>query len=144
MPLKGVKQAKQKTKQWSEKVIKKAESTVTQVLIAGLNASQEYMPRDSGFLINSAYRTQPEFNGEVVSGSVGNTQSYALPLHSPETKMLNWQPRPVGSKVYGKKGEPVRIKTATNMDAKQGWFTQGFADEQQTIDTIIKRGMEFK
>jgi hypothetical protein len=143
MPIKGVKQAKQKTKQWSDKVIKKAESTVTQVLIAGLDASQEYMPRDTGFLINSSYRTQPEFNGVQVTGSVGNTQGYALPLHSPESKMLNWKPRPIGTKVYGKKDEPPRVKTATNMEAKQGWFTLGFADAQQTIDAIVKKGMSF-
>lgn len=133
MPLKGVKQAKQKTKQWSDKVIKKAESTVTQVLIVGLDASQEYMPREFGLLINSSYRTQPALKGDVVFGSVGNTVGYAAALHSPGSKMNGWKPRPPNMK----KGN------AWNPDAKQGWFTLGFADAQQTIDTIVKKGMSF-
>ena len=133
MPLKGVKQAKQQTKQWTDKVIKKAESTVTQVLIAGLDSSQEYMPREFGLLINSSYRTQPTLTGNTITGSVGNTVGYAAALHSPSGKMNGWKPRPPNMK----KGN------AWNPDAKQGWFTLGFADAQQTIDGIVKRGMSF-
>lgn len=133
MPIKGIKQAKQKTKQWSDEVIKKAESTVAQVLIAGLDSSQEYMPREFGLLINSSYRTQPELNGKIVLGSVGNTVGYAAVLHSPSGKMSGWKPRPPNMK----KGN------AWNPDAKQGWFTLGFADAQTTIDGIVKRGMKF-
>lgn len=135
MPIRGIKQAKARTRQiLNDTVEDKARKTVTQMQILVIARAQQYMPREFGFLINSTFRATPEMKGGKMVGVIGNTESYAAPLHSPKAggRMDGWQPKPPEDK-FG---------PAWNPNAKQGWFDIGVREEKQNLQRVFKKGMK--
>lgn len=102
------------------------------------NRSLEYVPLDTGALLNSRFKEIRQ-EADLTVGRIGFAQAYAVPLHSPKSggKMDNWKPRPIGT-IVSIKGQEPRKKTASNMSAKQDWLNIGLDEAWPEIQRAVK------
>lgn len=126
-----VKSVQDRYKQTMVELDQRTESIGTQIAIVVQSRAQYYTPLDTNALINSQYREiKKDGNKWVVR--IGYTQNYAAPLHSPETKMVGWKPRPPDSP--GKRGGGY------NPNAREGFLTLGLNESEDNIQQILKAG----
>lgn len=128
MPARGLKEARQRTREVFKLVGEKASRTMVEVLIAGRSYTLMLTPIDTSNLVNSAFidvRTRK--NG--VSGRFGFTAAYAAAVHGmPGT--LKGQPRPDGNGNYW------------DPDAEPEFVRKGFEDNRRQLDAVVQRGMK--
>lgn len=128
MPIRGLKEARQRTREAFGTIGKKASRTMVEILIAGRSYTLMLTPIDSSTLVNSAFidvRTRK--NG--VSGRFGFTAAYAAAVHGmPGT--LKGQPRPDGNGNYW------------DPDAEPEFVRKGFEDNRRQLDAVVQRGMK--
>lgn len=128
MPIRGLKEARQRTREAFGTIGKKASRTMVEILIAGRSYTLMLTPIDTSNLVNSAFidvRTRK--NG--VSGRFGFTAAYAAAVHGmPGT--LKGQPRPDGNGNYW------------DPDAEPEFVRKGFEDNRRQLDAVVQRGMK--
>lgn len=95
------------------------------------NRSLEYVPLDTGALLNSRFKEIKQESGLSI-GRIGFAQAYAVPLHSPKPggKMDNWKPKPVPS--------PGKLVGGYNPNAKQDWLNIGLDEAWPEIQRAVK------
>lgn len=100
-----------------------------------LARADQYAPIDTKALINSGFHKVEETSTGYML-RVGYMQEYALWLH--EAPMGSWHAAPVGTKVYDQgKGQPPRIKTASNPNATPNWLGRGLEEAEPIINRMI-------
>lgn len=96
----------------------KAARGVTKGLILGASEASVLTPIDTSFLLNSQYRRLDQ-RGDFISGQVGYTANYAIPVHDPAV-LQNFH-RPTAEKEFLRKGferaEPS-IRTVVSQEIK--------------------------
>lgn len=129
----------------SEVVKNRLEKALTKVLSVVQSAAAEFVPIDTGALLNSAYRSVT-INGTDVSGTLGYTQSYALALHSPKPggKMDGWRPMtPEGraSRASAQNYSASGMSGGFNPSARQGWILIAVEENKQLIDDLLQNAV---
>lgn len=112
-------------------VPKQAGAAMYAVLTLVENRSLEYVPLDTGALLNSRFKEIRQEAGLTI-GRIGFVQAYALPLHSPQpgSKMDNWQPKPVPS--------PGKLTGGFNANARQNWLNIGLEEAWPEAQRAVK------
>lgn len=128
------------------KIPQKIERTLTAVTVAVANKGQEYTPLAYSLLQNSQFRTV-EATPTAYIGSVGYTQEYALPLHSPKPggKMDGWKPMDPYTRELKTKSANNYIGGGSggwNPNATQDWLNIAAREEKATIDRIVIEGLQ--
>lgn len=150
MPIRGLKEARQRTREVFKLVGEKASRTMVEVLIAGRSYTLMLTPIDSSTLVNSAFidvRTRK--NG--VSGRFGFTAAYAAAVHGmPGT--LKGQPRgdfgrtgnqsDVGPQMPRSFGGGTGNGNYWDPDAEPEFVRKGFEDNRRQLDAVVQRGMK--
>lgn len=137
--VKGVNELKKNIQTYvGDKVPKAAERGLYVGLTLIENRSLEYVPLDTGSLLNSRFKEIKQQEGLTI-GRIGFVTAYALPLHSPKPggKMDGWKPQPIGTIMYAKNQQP-RPKTAANMQARQDWLSIGLEEAWPEVQRAIK------
>lgn len=138
MPLKGMKQARQKYRVLVGEITeKKAKATLTKVLVYAAGASKELAPIEFGNLINSQFR-KIEKTATGWRGVLGYAVSYAAALEDPKPggRLDNWKPVAPENK-FGNAWNPI---------ATQGFLRLGFTGQESgpAIRKILVNGMRLK
>jgi hypothetical protein len=124
---------------------KNAERALYVTLTLIENRSLEYVPLDTGALLNSRYKTI-EQGGNYTIGRIGFTQAYALPLHSPKPggKMDGWKPQTPEDRAqrmsaanYPSSG----MSGGYNPSATQDWLNIGLNEAWPEIQRAVKEEM---
>ena len=123
-------------------VPKQAGAAMYSVLTLVENRSLEYVPLDTGALLNSRYKTI-EMDGNYVIGRIGFAQAYALPLHSPKPggKMDGWRPQTPEDRAqrmsaanYPSSG----MSGGYNPSAQQNWLNIGLEEAWPEAQRAVK------
>lgn len=106
------------------------------------NRSLEYVPLDTGALLNSRFKEIRQETGLSV-GRIGFAQNYAVPLHSPKPggKMDGWKPQTPEDRAmrmsaanYPSSG----MSGGYNPNAKQDWLNIGLNEAWPEIQRAVK------
>jgi hypothetical protein len=130
--VKGVNELKKNIQTYvGDKVPKAAERGLYVGLTLIENRSLEYVPLDTGALLNSRFKEIKQQEGLTI-GRIGFVAAYALPLHSPKPggKMDGWKPKPVPS--------PGKMTGGYNPAAKQDWLNIGLEEAWPEVQRAIK------
>lgn len=138
MPLKGMKQARQKYKVLVGEITeKKAKAALTKVLVYAAGASKEIAPREFGTLVNSQFRNITKTKTGW-RGTLGYAVSYAAALEDPKPggRLDNWKPVAPENKL-GNSWNPI---------SGQGFLRLGFTGQESgpVIRKILVNGMRLK
>lgn len=128
MPARGLKEARQRTREAFKLIGEKASRTMVEVLIAGRSYTLMLTPIDTSNLVNSAFidvRTRK--NG--VSGRFGFTANYAAEVHG-MSGAGKGRPRANGNGNYW------------DPDAEPEFVRKGFEDNRRQLDAVVQRGMK--
>lgn len=101
------------------------EKAMTEILGVIDSQTVQYVPIDTGALINNRFR-RVEATATGLIGTIGFIQEYAAPLH----ERTNWKPKPPGSP--GKKGGGF------NPDATHHFLAKGVEESRAMIRKIIE------
>ena len=124
------------------RVEKITEKTMTEILAVIDSYSTQYVPIDTGALLNSRFR-KVESTPTGLIGTIGYVQEYAAPLHSPKPggKMDNWQPvtpEDRAMKMSAKNYPSSGVSGGYNPFAQQGWLSLGIEESRNDIKRIIE------
>lgn len=128
-----------------QRTINRLEKAVTSALsIIGTSAAQ-WVPIDTGALINSQYRSVT-INGTKLEGVIGYAQAYALPLHSPKKggRLDGWRPVTPWDRAMRMSAQNYPTSGMSggyNPDARQGWITLAVQENQKEIDDLIANAL---
>ena len=115
MALRGVREAKQRTKQIVTDIVqKKAVRAVHRALNIGALQAAVFTPIDTSTLINSQFKEIKIMNGVRVTGRVGYSANYAVPVHDPKVVQ--------------------KFRRAT---AKKEFLTKGFEESLTEINAAV-------
>ena len=97
---------------------RKSVRAIQSALLIGGTRAALYTPIDTSTLINSQYR-EMFVNGNRLTGRVGYSANYASYVHDPN--------------------HPMKFRRST---ARKEFLYQGFIDEKETIEQVIRREMK--
>lgn len=115
MALRGIEQARQRTRLIVTNIVqKKAVRAMHRALNIGALQAAVYTPIDTSVLINGKFKDIKVINGIKVTGRVGYSANYAVPVH-----------------------DPAVIQRFRRSTAKKEFLTKGFEDSLGDIDAAV-------
>lgn len=115
MALRGLREARQKTKQIVTDIVqKKAVRAVHRALNIGALQAAVYTPIDTSFLINGQFKDIKIINGVKVTGRVGYSANYAVQVH-----------------------DPAVVQKFRRATARKEFLTKGFEDSLAEINAAV-------
>jgi hypothetical protein len=125
-----------------DKVPKAAERGLYVGLTLIENRSLEYVPLDTGALLNSRFKEIKQQEGLTI-GRIGFVAAYALPLHSPKPggKMDGWKPQTPEDRAMRMSAANYPTSGMSggyNPSARQDWLNIGLEEAWPEVQRAIK------